>query len=52
MSGMKQRALAKNLGVRPYTVVRYEADLTRPAPAIRDRLRKVLKLNGEFDRFL
>lgn len=50
--GMKQRALAAALGVRPYTVVRYEADLTKPAPAIREKLRKVLKLNGEFERFL
>lgn len=49
---MKQRALASALGIRPYTIVRYEAGLTKPAPAIRERLRRVLKLNGEFDRFL
>lgn len=49
--GMKQRDLARVLGVRPYSVVRYEADLTKPAPAIRERLRRVLNLHGEFDQF-
>lgn len=50
--GLKQRELARSLGVRPYTLVRYEAEMSKPAPAIREKLRRVLNLNGEFDRFL
>lgn len=50
--GLKQRDLARALGVRPYTLVRYEAGTSKPAPAIREKLRRVLNLNGEFDKFL
>ncbi len=49
--GLKLKDLAKRLGVRPFTVIRYEADETKPAPEVRQRLRRTFGLNGEIDRF-
>lgn len=50
--GMRLRDLAATLGVKPFTIIRYEADLSKPDQAVRARLRKTFKLNGELDRFL
>jgi len=50
--GLQQQDLAKLLGVNRESIRRYEANETKPAPAVRDRLRKVFKLNGELERFL
>lgn len=49
--GLQQKELARILGVKRESLRRYEADRTKPGPPIREKLRKVLKLNGEFDRF-
>ena len=43
--GMKLNALARKLGVRPFTLIRYESDRSKPAADIRDRLKRVLKLS-------
>ena len=43
--GMKLNELAQQLGVRPFTLIRYESDLSKPAAPIRDRLKRVLKLS-------
>ena len=48
---LKLKELAKALKVRPFTVIRYEADETKPAPEVRATLRRVYRLNGELDRF-
>lgn len=37
--------------VRPFTVIRYEADESKPTPEVRDNLRRAFKLNGELDRY-
>lgn len=50
--GLKQKELARLLGVNRESIRRYEANETKPIPAVRARLRKVFKLNGEMDRFL
>lgn len=50
--GLKLKELAKALKVHCYTVIRYEADLTKPDVAVRDRLRRVFGLNGELDHYL
>ena len=49
--GLQLKELAKILNVRPYTIIRYESDKTRPAESIRLKLRSLFKLNGELDRF-
>lgn len=49
--GLKLNTLARALKVRPFTVIRYEADATKPALAVRQNLRRVYRLNGEIDRF-
>jgi transcriptional regulator with XRE-family HTH domain len=49
---LKLGDLAAVLKVKPFTVIRYEADLSKPDRAVRERLRSALKLNGELDRFL
>ncbi|MBI4422301.1 MAG: transcriptional regulator [Elusimicrobia bacterium] len=49
--GLKLKELARRLKVRPFTVIRYEADETKPAPEVRRNLRRAFGLNGEFDRF-
>lgn len=49
--GMKLKDLAQALKVRPFTVIRYEADATKPARAVRNNLRRFYRLNGEIDRF-
>ena len=50
--GLQQRDFARLLGVNRESIRRYEANETKPIPAVRDRLRKVFKLNGELERFL
>ena len=50
--GLKLKDLAKSLQVRPYTVIRYEADLSKPDRAVAARLRSVFKLNGELERWV
>lgn len=42
--GLKLTELAHALKVRPYTVIRYEADETKPAPEVRQNLRRILGL--------
>lgn len=44
---LQVKDFAARLGVKEYTVIRYEADQSRPDPAVRKRLRAALKLNGE-----
>ena len=48
---LRQKALAALLGVDRESIRRYEANESKPLPAIRLRLRKVFKLNGELDRY-
>lgn len=38
---------AAKLGVREFTVIRYEADQAKPYPAVQERLRALLNLNGK-----
>ncbi len=49
--GLKLKDLARELKVRPFTVIRYEADLAKPSREVRENLRRKYALNGEFDRF-
>jgi transcriptional regulator with XRE-family HTH domain len=49
--GLKLKDLARALKVRPFTVIRYEADESKPAPEVRQNLRRTYRLNGELDRF-
>ncbi len=49
--GLKLRQLAEMLGVRPFTIIRYESDVSRPEPAVRTKLRRLFGVNGELDRF-
>jgi transcriptional regulator with XRE-family HTH domain len=44
--GLKLKELAKALKVHCYTVIRYEANLTKPDAAVRDRLRRALGSTG------
>jgi transcriptional regulator with XRE-family HTH domain len=44
--GMKLNALAQHLDVRPFTLIRYESDQSKPAAPIRDRLKRILKLSN------
>lgn len=48
---MKLKDLARALKVRPFTIIRYEADETKAAPEVRANLRRTYRLNGELDRF-
>lgn len=43
--GMQLKDLAKKLGVRPFTVIRYEADASTPQAKVRERLRRVLGMD-------
>lgn len=49
--GLRLKELARRLKVRPFTVIRYEADKSKPALEVRQNLRRAFGLNGEFDRF-
>jgi len=49
--GLKLRDLADLLKVTPFTVIRYENNLSRPDPTVQKRLRRVFELNGELDRW-
>lgn len=49
---LQQDNLAEVLGVCKGSVSAYEKNQTRPKDAVRKRLKRVFKLNGEFDRFL
>lgn len=48
---MTLKDLARALKVRPFTVIRYEADETKPIPQVRQNLRRAFGLNDEFGRF-
>ncbi len=48
---LKLRDLAEILSVKPFTIIRYESDVSRPEPAVRKQLRRLFGLNGELDRF-
>ncbi|MDD5658225.1 MAG: helix-turn-helix transcriptional regulator [Elusimicrobia bacterium] len=50
--GLQQVELAKLLGMSKASVSAYEQNQTRPGNVVLKRLRKVFKLNGEFDKFL
>ena len=49
--GLRLIDLARALKVRPFTVIRYEANETKPDPRVRQNLRRAFRLNGEIDRF-
>jgi transcriptional regulator with XRE-family HTH domain len=49
--GLKLTDLARALKVRPFSVIRYESDRTKPAPGVRRNLRQAYGINGEVDRF-
>ena len=49
--GLQLQELAKLLRIHPYTLIRYERNQTRPAQAVRLRLKKRFGLNRELDRF-
>jgi transcriptional regulator with XRE-family HTH domain len=49
--GLRQRELAKSIGVNKFTITRYEANQSLPNQEIRRRLQKHFGLSGEFDRF-
>lgn len=48
---LKLKDLAEALKVRSFTVIRYEADESKPLLEVRNNLRRVYGLNGEIDRF-
>jgi len=50
--GLRLRELAAALGVKPFTVIRYERNETRPDPAVQTRLKRAFRLNGELDKAL
>ncbi|MDD5657983.1 MAG: helix-turn-helix transcriptional regulator [Elusimicrobia bacterium] len=50
--GLQQAELAEMLGVSKASMSAYEQNQTKPRNGVLKRLRKVLKLNREFDRFL
>lgn len=49
--GLKLKDLARKLKLRPFTVIRYEADQTKPTLQVRQNLRRAFGLNGDLDRF-
>jgi transcriptional regulator with XRE-family HTH domain len=49
--GLKLIDLARAVKVRPFTIIRYEADESKPNPEVRGNLRRAYRLNGELDRF-
>lgn len=49
--GLKLKELAQALNVRPFTVIRYEANETKPTPVVQANLRRAYHLNGQLDRF-
>ncbi len=49
--GLKLIDLARALKVRPFTVIRYEADESKPNAFARQNLRRAFGINGEIDRF-
>lgn len=49
--GLKLKDLARVLKVRPFTVIRYEADASKPTLEVRQNLRRAYRLNGQLDRF-
>jgi len=50
--GLKLKDLAARLKVRPFTIIRYEADESKPSPSVRQNLRTLYRLNGQLDGFL
>lgn len=50
--GLKLREMALMLGVKPFTIIRYENNVSRPDPMVRSKLKQQFKLNGELDRVL
>jgi len=50
--GLQQVELARALGVCKASLSAYEWNQTRPKDVVLKRLKKVFKLNGEFERFL
>lgn len=48
---LKLKDLARALKVHPFTVIRYEADASKPSLEVRGNLRRAYRLNGELDRF-
>lgn len=48
---LKLKDLARELKVRPFTVIRYEADESKPIASVRTNLRRAYGINGEIDRF-
>ncbi|MEK7388436.1 MAG: helix-turn-helix transcriptional regulator [Elusimicrobiota bacterium] len=49
--GLKLKDLARSLKVRPFTVIRYEADVSRPDRTILKRLRLAFTLDNVPERF-
>ncbi len=49
---LKLKELAAMLAVKPFTIIRYEADLSKPDARIQRRLRRLFNLNDEFDRVI
>ena len=49
--GLTLSELARKLNVRPYTVIRYEADESKPASSILDRFRRAFGLDREIARY-
>lgn len=49
--GLKLKDLARTLKVRPFTVIRYEADESKPAREVQENLKRAFKLNGELARY-
>lgn len=50
--GLQQVEVAKAIGVSKASVSAYEQNQTRPRNEVLKRMRKVFRLNGEFDHFL
>ena len=50
--GLQQKELARLLAVNRESIRRYEGNLTKPEAAVRTKLRKAFRLDGELDRFL
>lgn len=49
--GLKLIDLAHAVKVRPFTIIRYEADESKPSPDVRQKLARAFGLNGELDRW-
>jgi hypothetical protein len=44
---LQTKQFASRLGVNEFSIIRYEADQSRPNPDVRQRIRHLLKMDGK-----